>query len=350
MRARDEHAGQAARCPACGRELVVPGGEGVQATAPPVRDQLSEGVQTGSNRAGPPVVNGRPRPSASGRGPGAASIILGVLSLVFYVPFPQYSVILGMLAVVLAFMGLWAAYRGRAKDTGLAVAGLVTGALGALLPLLLFLARPAEGSSTKLQSANNLKQIALAMQNHHDVMGMFPPAAVCDPAGKPLLSWRVAILPFIEQQFLYSEFKLDEPWDGPNNSKLLSRMPEIYALPGDTTAPPGYTYYRVFVGKGAAFELAPGNGHTTPGLNLTQFTDDPTILVVEAATAVPWTKPDELAFDPNGPLPPLGGHYRGGFFVAMADGELRFIPQTVSQATLRALITRNAGDIPGRDW
>ncbi|MBV9849448.1 MAG: DUF1559 domain-containing protein, partial [Armatimonadetes bacterium] len=200
-------------------------------------------------------------------------------------------------------------------------------------------------AATKIQSANNLKQISLAMLNHNDAVGKFPAAAICDANGKPLLSWRVAILPYVEGGSLYSQFKLDEPWDGPNNSKLLSQMPKVYALPGDTTTPPGHTYYRVFVGGGAAFDWR-------EGYRLTEFTDGTsnTILVVEAATAVPWTKPDELDYDPNGPLPPLGGHFSSGAQVVMADGSVRFIPQSVSQATLRALITRGANDLPGTDW
>src|SRR5262245_11036025 len=69
-------------------------------------------------------------------------------------------------------------------------------------------------------SANNLKQIGLALHNYHDTYGKLPPAAICDKAGKPLLSWRVAILPFIEQNALYKQFKLDEPWDSEHNKKL----------------------------------------------------------------------------------------------------------------------------------
>lgn len=137
-------------------------------------------------------------------------------------------------------------------------------------------------------------------------------------------------------------------------------MPKIYALPGDTTTAPGYTYYRVFVTKDAgttphaAFDK-PGSGGgvgLTSGVPLTAFTDGQsnTILVVEAATAVPWTKPDELDFDPIGPLPPLGEHWSGGSMVGMADGSIKMVPSTVSQATLRAAITRDAGDVLGPDW
>ena len=109
-------------------------------------------------------------------------------------------------------------------------------------------------------------------------------------------------------------------------------MPKYYTLIGDTTAPPGYTYYRVFVGNGAAFEA-------DRGVRMNEFKDSTgeTILVVEAATAVPWTKPEELPYDPNGPLPPFGGHfghYRRSFLVLFADGSERTVRQDVSERTL----------------
>src|SRR5262249_18311678 len=87
-------------------------------------------------------------------------------------------------------------------------------------------------------SANNLKQIGLAMPNYHDAFRNLPPAgidSVRDRDGKPILSWRVAILPFIEQEALYRQFDLTLPWDHPHNKKLIGRMPSIYLLPGAET-------------------------------------------------------------------------------------------------------------------
>src|SRR5207244_11694577 len=81
------------------------------------------------------------------------------------------------------------------------------------------------------QSANNLKQIALAFHNYHDTFGTFPPAAIYSKDGKPLLSWRVAILPYLDQDALYQQFKLDEPCDSAHNKLLLDRMQPIYLTP-----------------------------------------------------------------------------------------------------------------------
>ena len=87
-------------------------------------------------------------------------------------------------------------------------------------------------------------------------------------------------------------------------------------------------------------------GENGQGIRLTQFSHgcSNTILVVEAAQAVPWTKPDELVYDPQKPLPPLGGHFPAVFAVGMADGSVHFIKQGIKESTLRALITRDGGE------
>src|SRR5262245_60688606 len=138
------------------------------------------------------------------------------------------------------------------------------------------------------------------MHNYQDQHGRLPPAVVYSDDGKLLLSWRVLILPYIEQQDLYAQFKLDEPWDSPNNIRLLEKMPRTFAPPRfkEHLVPPHHTVIHVIVGEGAAFE-------GREGLHLEKDFPDgtsSTILLVEAGHAVPWTKPEELIFDPNGPL------------------------------------------------
>jgi hypothetical protein len=178
------------------------------------------------------------------------------------------------------------------------------------------------------------------MHGYHDNRRAFPAAAIYSKDGKPLLSWRVALLPYLDQKNLFNQFKLDEPWDSPHNKKLLSKMPKFYAPVGVDTKQPHSTFYRVFVGPGAAFE-------GTQGQRITGFTDGTanTVLVVEAGEEVPWTKPDELKFDPKGKLPKLGGHFKGGFNVLMADGTVRFIRADFDPQILRAAITRNGGEV-----
>src|SRR5919201_819842 len=94
------------------------------------------------------------------------------------------------------------------------------------------------------------------MLNYHDQHDRLPPAVVYGEYGQPLYSWRVLILPYIEQDELYKEFKLDEPWDSPHNLRLLPRMPATYAPPRGKASkvPPHHTVCHVFVGQGTAFE------------------------------------------------------------------------------------------------
>jgi hypothetical protein len=194
----------------------------------------------------------------------------------------------------------------------------------------------------RAQSANNLKQIALAMHNHHDAYKRFPAAAVYDKSGKPLLSWRVLILPFLGENELYKKFHLDEPWDSEHNKKLLDKIPRAYQKPGEEK-PTGLTHYLGFHGKGAFFE-------GKKGIQIAEITDGTsnTIMVVEAAEAVPWSKPVDLPYDPAKPLPKLGGLSEGIFQAAMCDGSVHAIPATVKPETLHLAIQRNDGQpLPG---
>src|SRR5262249_21736661 len=152
------------------------------------------------------------------------------------------------------------------------------------------------------KSANNLTQIGIALHTYHDTHEAFPTAASYGKDGKPLLSWRGAILPYIEQVNLYQQVKLDQPWGTEHNRALVQYMPDIYAPVGLKTRAPYTTFYQSFVGPGAFFE-----GKT--GLKITSITDGTsnTLMVVEGEEPVPWTKPDDLPFDPKKPLPRVGG-------------------------------------------
>jgi prepilin-type processing-associated H-X9-DG protein len=194
-----------------------------------------------------------------------------------------------------------------------------------------------QAAANRMRSSNNLKQIGLALHNYHDTVGHFPPAAILDENGKPLLSWRVAILPYIEQQNIVGAFKLDEPWDSKHNKELLKQMPKVYAIP-HKTAKPGMTHYRGFVGNGAFWDWNQGRtlGSITDGTSNSW-------MLVEAEEGVPWTKPDDLEFDPLKELPKMGNFFKGGFNALMADGSVRFyytLPKSV-----KAMITVAGGEI-----
>jgi hypothetical protein len=186
------------------------------------------------------------------------------------------------------------------------------------------------------QGQNKMRQLGLAMLNHQDAYGTLPPPAICDRSGKPLLSWRVAILPFVEQQALYKEFKLDEPWDSAHNKKLLARMPNVFRTPD--TNETDRTHLRVPVGKGAIF------ASPSDKISLAKVTDGAsnTIMIVETADSVPWTKPEEFDFGP-GQLPKLFNR-DGSICVVFADTSVRRLPVTVREAVLRAAFTRDGGE------
>jgi hypothetical protein len=228
-------------------------------------------------------------------------------------------------------------------------AGPFTSALsmsGFSAALLLPAVQKVRMAAGRAKSSNNLKQMALAMHNYASTFdNRFPAAAICDKNGKPLLSWRVSILPYIEQDNLYKQFHLDEPWDSDRNKKLLAHMPNVYALPGVQQPGDTNTHYRVFYGNGAGFDLR-------KGVRFQDITDGTsnTIMIVEAGEAVPWTKPEELEFQPDKPLPKLGKQSPDGFHVAMFDGSVRFIQKTISEKTLKAAITRAGGEVLGSDF
>ncbi len=221
-----------------------------------------------------------------------------------------------------------------------------------LIALLLPAVQSAREAARRAQCVNNLKQIGLAMFNYNEVNGNFPSAAICDKSGKPLLSWRVAILPFLEQQALYNKFKLDEPWDSPNNKELIQYMPSTFTCPSRNQPDPGTTTYRVFLGGGSMFEMA----RPTRIVQVTDGTSN-TILAVEANEAVPWTKPEGIPFAADNAAPDAGpdrllgagSKHPGGFNTLFSDGSVKFIKTSVAPAVLRALITRAGGEVISSD-
>jgi hypothetical protein len=207
-------------------------------------------------------------------------------------------------------------------------------ALGLLAPL----ARQWHDANAKQTTAISLSLLVRAMYDYQDEFGHFPPAVVCKD-GRPLYSWRVALLPALGCERLYELFHHDEPWDSPHNQQLLPFMPAIFAPAAQPAEKKYTTPYQVFVGPGAPFakDRAP---------RLVDFSDglDNTLLIAEAAEPVPWTKPDDIAFALDGPRLPLGGQFRGGFFAARADGSVVFISHAVAAGALRALITPAGGE------
>jgi len=200
----------------------------------------------------------------------------------------------------------------------------------------------------RAQCTSSLRQIGLALYNFHSTHNTFPAQATRDKDGKPLLSWRVAILPYLDQNDLYQEFHKDEPWDSQHNKPLLARMPAIFALPG-AKSEGVMTYYQVFAGKRSAFDPT-----VKGGVRIASMIDGTsnTLAVVEAKGAVPWTKPEDLPFDFDAPPKEamalrdrLGGHFGDVFQALFADGSVRMIGRSINLGVLRAIISRDGKEI-----
>jgi hypothetical protein len=213
---------------------------------------------------------------------------------------------------------------------------------GVAIALLLPAVQQAREAARRTQSTNNLKQIGLAMHNFADVYKWFPAAAGYDKQNKPMLSWRVYILPFVDEQELYKSFHLEEPWDSEHNKALIARMPVVYHNPNLPQAAEGKTNYLAVVGDKAAVRPKEGTA-------IADFTDGTsnTILAVEANAdrAVIWTKPDDWSPDNKDPLAGLVG-FRPGFFLALfADGRVQAVSVKTEPNVLKALFTRNGGEV-----
>lgn len=230
---------------------------------------------------------------------------------------------------------------------------VVLGAVGLLAFLAFYFVVPKmREEAARIQEANNLKQMALAMHNFNDSCGHFPAAAAYyTKDGKPGLSWRVALLPFVESDNLLSQFNLDEPWDSPHNLRLLPKMPRYYLQPGQEDDGSGLTYYQVFVGPGTLFEeprnrVLLGDGPRAPvaGLRLNDLVGgnlSTKILILAGKNPVPWTKPEDLPYHPDKPLPPLSDRF-GGCQYATSDAGVEFIPRGTPDADIRARVSRHS--------
>ena len=203
----------------------------------------------------------------------------------------------------------------------------------------------ARGAARNMASMNNLKQIGIATHNFHERFGRFPvgefpgdDGLIKYKEGKPLLSWRVYLLPYIDGP-LYDQFKLDEPWDSPHNLALLDKMPAVYNSPNSPSsinktrylAPAGPSSILGEQKKVGFRDISDGSAYT--------------ILLVEvgADKAVPWTKPEDLTYDPQKPVSSLGD-IGDSFMILFADGSVQQLKSTIDATSLINLFRRNDGN------
>lgn len=218
----------------------------------------------------------------------------------------------------------------------------------------------------------NLKQFGVALLSYHDMYGSFPPAFVVGPDGRPWHSWRILILPYLDGPELYEEYRFDEPWDGPNNRKLLSKMPEVFACPSrprhveanllaslsfgllardahPVSVRDGNTSYAAVLGKDCAFRgVEPVTlAEITDGTSSTAFISE------SCRTRIPWTKPEDIdiAFhsklnDPDG----FSSYHDRGCHFLFGDGTVRFVKNDIEQRVLDGIFTRNGAETICNDF
>jgi len=193
---------------------------------------------------------------------------------------------------------------------------------------------------------DRLKRIGEAMAAYHDVHGCFPPAYLADDEDKPMHSWRVLLLPYLDCQELYDQYDFDEPWDGPSNPQLAAAMPEVYRCPADADAGPTDTSYVMIVGPGT---ISDG----TSAIALSDIKDGAaaTLVVVEmAASGISWLEPADLSTEKmsfrvdDGRALGMRSNHPGTSYGLAADGSVWGLQYEQSPAFIRGLTTVAGGE------
>lgn len=280
----------------------------------------------------------------------AATTIVGVICGAIY-----WIGLLSTIGLLLMVGGTVAGYALASSPSGKVRSTLAGFFLGAVLAAVLLPAmQPPACVSTRRDACNyNMKQIALGLQVYADIYHCFPPAYIADDQGRPMHSWRVLILPYIEQRVLYDKYDFSEPWDGPHNSLLAVQMPACYRCPSDggpSTA--GATNYLAVSGPQTIW---PASGCTPFG----QVKDGSsnTLAVLEVAGwNVPWMEPRDLPYtalargiNPRAGFGASSRHARGAW-AAFCDGHTAFLPDDAPVTDLQALATKDGGERLSHDY
>lgn len=232
--------------------------------------------------------------------------------------------------------------------------GAVSGLLAIILGFMLWPIVPSTIGALQLSMPQRrLEQIGLALRQYHDEYGSFPPVAVHDADGRPMLSWRVLILPFLKDdqeratfQTLYEQIHLDEPWDSRHNQQLIDQMPRVFYSPFDRDTHLGMTSYLAVSGEETAFP--PGRAIRAQDI---RDGDSLTILLIEVGSSrTPWTKPEDLPIEIAADLKQIKcPRDWGARFVLFANGKSRIVSNATDPNVWRALLTIAGGESVDED-
>jgi len=223
---------------------------------------------------------------------------------------------------------------------------------GAAIGLVVAFLFPALGMARSFAHTHNcdsnLQRIGLALQAYELDHGTLPPAFIPGPNGKPMHSWRVLLLPYLDEDGLYSNYNFAEPWDSLANQQLTTRMPRVYACPADPDSHAlGESNYMVVVGPETMF---PGSKSRSTDSVLDDLAS--TILVVEVPIyGASWLKPEDLKieqmqFSINGGLgKDMGSYHPDGAHTLMADGNVRFLSDLIPSDFLEGMTTADGGEL-----
>ncbi len=201
-----------------------------------------------------------------------------------------------------------------------------TSKIGIGIALILPAVQQVREAARRSQSMNNMRQLTLAMMNAEVETGMYPTQNSYDANGQPLLSWRVHLLPYLEEEDLYNEFKLDEPWNSEHNLKLLDRMPATYQNPNSRSG--SLTQYLGVSGPNSPFH----KGEKIGFKDFVRGTSSTALLVeVNLDQAVEWTRPIDWQVDASNPLRGLGSVRPGVFLAGFADGSTHTLAKSIDE-------------------
>lgn len=247
---------------------------------------------------------------------------------------------------LLAILGLWTVWEHRQQHFG--PAHLLDCIAVFFILIALFL--PAVTTSRAPPRAvccNNLRQILLALHNYHDAYGCFPPAYVADKNGRPMHSWRTLILPYLDRSDIYKQYRFDESWDGPNNSRLTGSIKlNSFRCAQDRESPPTHTNSLAVIGPETAW----------PGSRCVRIEDFRkgtcnTILLVEVRhSGIAWMEPRDLDMRQMAPginakaVQGISSNHPAGANVGFADGSVRFLPDSLTPAELDAMLSIRGGE------